>query len=157
MILAGIIALLCLVNVFAIRIRDEKREERLQEERIRVESGEEEEEETEEEIDASLANYSINTTKSKATDKVYTFANAETRSAQFKKHGAKMGFETSAYYEAAASAVVNNPNAVMRRDKTDDHNVYYVIETNEFVEVDDGGWIMTYFLPSTGMDYYESR
>ncbi len=158
LILAGVVLLIFLINVLVYKIQDDRLEKEQQAARIAAENGEpEEEEEVEEEVNANLANYSINITKSKATDKVYTFANAETRSAQFKEHGDKMGFETSRQYEAAASAVLNNPNVILKRDRTDDHDVYYVIETNEFVEVDDDGYLMTYFLPKSGMSYYENR
>ena len=68
-----------------------------------------------------------------------------------------MGFDSADEYEAAASAVVNNPEALHKIEKEDGDDVYYVEETNEFVVVSTDGYIRTYFLPSSGKRYYDRQ
>ena len=68
-----------------------------------------------------------------------------------------MGFDSAKEYEAAAAAVVNNPDALHKTEKEDGDDVYYVEETNEFVIVSQDGYIRTYFLPSGGKKYYDKQ
>jgi hypothetical protein len=75
----------------------------------------------------------------------------------YEKHGIEMGFESAEDYLAAANAVVVNPNALHKKEKEDNDDVYYVEETNEFVIVSDDGYIRTYFCPSAGIDYYNRQ
>ena len=73
------------------------------------------------------------------------------------KHGIEMGFESAKAYEAAAAAVVANPNALHKTEKEDGDDVYYLEETNEFVIVSKDGYLRTYFLPSGGKKYYDKQ
>ena len=68
-----------------------------------------------------------------------------------------MGFDNAEEYEAAASRVVNNPDALHKTEKEDGDDVYYIEETNEFVIVSKDGYLRTYFNPSRGIDYYNSQ
>ena len=68
-----------------------------------------------------------------------------------------MGFDTAAEYEAAASAVVNNKDALHKTEKEDGDDVYYLEDTNEFVIVSQDGYIRTYFNPSDGIRYYNRQ
>ena len=68
-----------------------------------------------------------------------------------------MGFASAADYEAAAAAVVINPNALHKTEKEDGDDVYYVEATNEFVVVSTDGYIRTYFLPDSGKKYYDKQ
>ena len=75
----------------------------------------------------------------------------------YEKHGVEMGFSSAKDYEAAAAAVVANPDALHKTEKEDGDDVYYLEETNEFVIVSKDGYIRTYFLPSGGKKYYDKQ
>ncbi len=75
----------------------------------------------------------------------------------YNKHGIDMGFGSAKEYEAAAAAVVANPNALHKTEKEDGDDVYYVEATNEFVVVSTDGYIRTYFCPDSGIKYYNKQ
>lgn len=86
------------------------------------------------------------------------FASEESRDQHFEKHGREMGFATPEEYEAAASAVVKNPNSLFKREQEDNDEVYYLEETNDFVIVSDKtGYIRTYYRPQGGIDYFNRQ
>ena len=87
----------------------------------------------------------------------YKFRNKNLLDQHYEKHGRDMGFASAEEYEKAASAVVNNPNALHKIEKEDGDDVYYVESTNEFVIVSTDGYIRTYFLPDRGIDYYNKQ
>jgi len=88
---------------------------------------------------------------------IYTFRSEESRSEHYEKHGKEMGYASAEEYEAAASAVVTNPNALHKLEAEDGDDVYYLEETNEFVIVSTTGYIRTYFLPDRGIDYFNEQ
>lgn len=77
--------------------------------------------------------------------KDYSFRNDNLLDKHFDKHGIEMGFSSAEEYEAAASAVVNNPKALHKLEEEDGDDVYYVEDTNEFVVVSTDGYIRTYY------------
>lgn len=87
----------------------------------------------------------------------YRFRNKKLLNSHFEKHGIEMGFDTAAEYEAAASAVVNNKDALHKTEKEDGDDVYYLEDTNEFVILSKDGYIRTYFNPSDGIRYYNRQ
>ena len=87
----------------------------------------------------------------------FYFRNNKLKKQHYEKHGIEMGFESADEYEAAASAVVNNPNALHKTEAEDGDYVFYLEETNEFVIVSTDGYIRTYFLPSGGKSYYDRQ
>ena len=87
----------------------------------------------------------------------YRFRNNELLQSHFEKHGIDMGFSNSAEYEKAASAVINNPEALTKTEKEDGDFVYYLEETNEFVILSKDGCIRTYFYPDAGKAYYDKQ
>ena len=87
----------------------------------------------------------------------YKFRNKNLLNSHFEKHGEEMGFKTAADYEAAASAVVNNPEALHKLEKEDGDDIYYIEATNEFVIVSKDGYIRTYFNPDDGINYYNRK
>ena len=87
----------------------------------------------------------------------YSFRNEGLLESHYEKHGIEMGFDSAEEYEAAASRVVNNPDALYKLEAEDNDHVYYVEETNEFVVVSQDGYIRTYFLPSRGIDYFNAQ
>lgn len=97
------------------------------------------------------------TTEETREEVVYRFRNKNLKMQHYEKHGIEMGFDSADEYEAAASAVVNNPEALHKIEKEDGDDVYYVEETNEFVVVSTDGYIRTYFLPSSGKRYYDRQ
>lgn len=97
------------------------------------------------------------TENSQESTKDYSFRNQKLLNQHYDKHGKEMGFASASDYEAAASAVVNNPSALHKIEAEDGDDVYYVEATNEFVIVSTDGYIRTYFLPSGGIDYYNRQ
>ncbi len=87
----------------------------------------------------------------------YTFRNEKLLQQHYEKHGIEMGFASPEEYEEAASAVVNNKEALHKTEQEDGDDVYYVEETNEFVIVSTDGYIRTYFYPSGGISYYNRQ
>lgn len=87
----------------------------------------------------------------------YRFRNNKLLTQHYEKHGIDMGFSSKEDYEAAASAVINNPEALHKTEKEDGDFVYYVEDTNEFVVLSKDGYIRTYFLPDAGKKYYDKQ
>ena len=87
----------------------------------------------------------------------YRFRSKKLLNEHYDKHGVEMGFESAAEYEKAASAVVNNPDALHKLEKEDGDDVYYLKATNEFVIVSPDGYIRTYFNPRDGIDYFNRQ
>ncbi|MBR6307509.1 MAG: hypothetical protein IKR39_02780 [Lachnospiraceae bacterium] len=87
----------------------------------------------------------------------YRFRSKKLLNQHYDKHGIEMGFESAADYEKAASAVVNNPDALHKTEKEDGDDVYYLKATNEFVIVSKDGYIRTYFNPRDGIDYFNRQ
>lgn len=87
----------------------------------------------------------------------YRFRNKKLLNQHYEKHGIEMGFASAAEYEAAASAVINNPNALSKIEAEDGDYVYYVESSNEFVILSTDGYIRTYFNPSKGIAYYNRQ
>lgn len=87
----------------------------------------------------------------------YHFRNNELLTQHFEKHGIDMGFSDKESYEAAANAVINNPDALHKLEAEDGDDVYYVEATNEFVVLSTDGYIRTYFLPDSGKKYYDKQ
>lgn len=87
----------------------------------------------------------------------YYFRNKSLKKSHYEKHGVEMGFENADDYEAAASRVINNPNALFKTEKEDGDFVYYIENTNEFVVLSADGYIRTYFWPSRGKAYFDRQ
>lgn len=87
----------------------------------------------------------------------YKFRNNKLLNEHYEKHGRDMGFASAAEYEAAASAVINNPEALYKTEAEDGDGVYYVESTNEFVVLSTDGYIRTYFLPDSGKKYFDKQ
>ncbi len=87
----------------------------------------------------------------------YYFRNEKLLNSHYEKHGIEMGFASAEEYEAAASDVINNPNALHKQEQEDNDEVYYVEETNEFAVLSEDGYIRTYFYPDKGIDYYNRQ
>lgn len=87
----------------------------------------------------------------------YYFRNAKLLVQHYEKHGIEMGFASAEEYEAAASAVITNPDALHKKEQEDNDEVYYVEDTNEFAVLSDDGYIRTYFYPNAGIKYYERQ
>ncbi|MBR1702482.1 MAG: hypothetical protein IJ716_11070 [Lachnospiraceae bacterium] len=100
------------------------------------------------------------TTESQTSETVettYKFRSKKLLNQHYEKHGIEMGFASAADYETAASAVINNPDALYKTEKEDGDGVYYVEATNEFVILSTDGYIRTYFNPSGGISYFNRQ
>lgn len=87
----------------------------------------------------------------------YYFRNEDLLQEHYQKHGMEMGFDSMEAYEEAASAVINNPEALTKTEAEDGDFVYYVEASNEFVILSTDGYIRTYFNPDAGIDYYNRQ
>ena len=97
------------------------------------------------------------TTKPDETAALLKFRNKKLLNQHYEKHGKDMGFANAQEYETAAAAVVANPNALHKEEKEDGDDIYYLEETNEFVVVSKDGYLRTYFLPDSGIKYYNKQ
>ncbi len=88
---------------------------------------------------------------------VYVFRNQKLLNEHYEKHGIEMGFTSAEAYQAAASAVITNPNSLFKIEAEDGDGVYYLEATNEFVVLSTDGYIRTYFLPSSGKAYFDRQ
>ena len=95
-------------------------------------------------------------TKPAATSSL-RFRNKKLLDQHYTKHGIEMGFGSAAEYEAAAAAVVSKPGVMHKTEAEDGDDVYYVPASNEFVVVSTDGYIRTYFLPDSGIKYYNKQ
>lgn len=87
----------------------------------------------------------------------YHFRNEKLLIQHFNKHGIEMGFESKEAYEKAASDIANNKDALHKKEKEDNDDVYYLEKTNDFVVVSYDGFIRTYFKPDSGIKYYNKQ
>ena len=87
----------------------------------------------------------------------YHFRNEELLVQHFEKHGIEMGFKSKEEYENAASNVANNSDALHKKEKEDNDDIYYIEETNDFVVISYDGFIRTYFRPDSGIKYYNKQ
>jgi hypothetical protein len=87
----------------------------------------------------------------------YYFRSNKLLQQHYEKHGIEMGFTSAEEYEAAASAVINDPAALYKTEAEDGDGVYYLEDSNEFVVLSKDGYIRTYFLPSSGKKYFDRQ
>ena len=85
------------------------------------------------------------------------FRNKKLLDQHYNKHGIEMGFPSAEAYEAAAAAVVSKPGVMHKTEAEDGDDVYYMPASNEFVVVSTDGYIRTYFLPDSGIKYYNKQ
>ena len=87
----------------------------------------------------------------------YHFRNAQLLSEHYDKHGKEMGFASKEDYEKAASDVANDSSALHKKEKEDNDDVYYLVETNEIVIISYDGYIRTFFCPDSGISYFNRQ
>lgn len=87
----------------------------------------------------------------------YVFRNEQLREEHFEKHCSDFNYSTPEEYEAGASMVVNNSEALHKTEKEDGDYVYYIESTNEFVIISTDGYLRTYFKPNDGIDYFNRQ
>lgn len=91
------------------------------------------------------------------TTKTYTFRNDELLQQHFEKHGKDMGYAIPEDYVLGANWVIASPEALHKLEAEDGDDVYYLERTNEFVIVSTDGYIRTYFLPDSGINYFNKQ
>lgn len=114
-------------------------------------------EETSEHEDAEAVNQVEDNSQATAITQEYVFRNKKLLNQHYEKHGIEMGFSNAKEYEKAASAVINNPNALHKIEKEDGDDVFYVEATNEFAVLSTDGYIRTYFKPDSGKKYFDKQ
>lgn len=96
-------------------------------------------------------------TEAKEFRQLYYFRSKKLLESHYEKHGIDMGFSSPEEYEAAASAVIQSPDALYKTEKEDGDGVYYIEATNEFAVLSTDGYIRTYFLPDAGKKYFDRQ
>lgn len=99
----------------------------------------------------------ITTVENTQNEVQYVFRSKKLLNQHYEKHGIEMGFSNAKEYEKAASAVINNPNALHKIEKEDGDDVFYVEATNEFAVLSTDGYIRTYFKPDSGKKYFDKQ
>lgn len=106
----------------------------------------------------SQSNDVVNTEETSSNnERTFTFRTKKLLDSHYEKHGKEMGFASAKEYEAAASKVVTNKEALHKVEAEDGDDVYYIESTNEFVVVSTDGYLRTYFYPSDGLDYFNRQ
>ncbi|MGN0144230.1 MAG: hypothetical protein ACI398_04555, partial [Clostridium sp.] len=100
---------------------------------------------------------SIDSGKGKETTVSYKFKSSKDLKDHFKKHGGEFGYENKEQYLEGANKVINSPDALHKKEKEDNDDVYYIESSNEFVIVSTYGYIRTYFKPTDGIEYYNRQ
>lgn len=113
--------------------------------------------ETEQAVDEQVQTDSETEQQAPATGYTYRFRSKKYLNQHYEKHGIEMGFASAEEYEAAASAVINNPDALYKTEKEDGDGCYYIESTNEFVVLSTDGYIRTYFNPDSGKKYFDKQ
>lgn len=96
-------------------------------------------------------------TEAEEFEQLYYFRSKKLLESHYEKHGIDMGFASPEEYEAAASAVIQSPEALYKTEKEDGDGVYYIEATNEFAVLSTDGYIRTYFLPDAGKKYFDRQ
>ncbi len=110
-----------------------------------------------EQIEAGAVEESEGFETNEESEPAYRFRNEKLLNEHYEKHGIEMGFASAESYQAAASAVITNPNSLFKIEAEDGDGVYYLEATNEFVVLSTDGYIRTYFLPSSGKAYFDRQ
>ena len=110
-----------------------------------------------EQIEAGAVEESEGFETNEESEPAYRFRNERLLNEHYEKHGIEMGFASAESYQAAASAVITNPNSLFKIEAEDGDGVYYLEATNEFVVLSTDGYIRTYFLPSSGKAYFDRQ
>ncbi len=109
-------------------------------------------------INTEDTNDVVNTEETSSNnERTFTFRTKKLLDSHYEKHGKEMGFASAKEYEAAASKVVTNKEALHKVEAEDGDDVYYIESTNEFVVVSTDGYLRTYFYPSDGLDYFNRQ
>lgn len=85
----------------------------------------------------------------------YRFRNRKLLNSHYEKHGIEMGFGSAEAYEAAASEVITNRNAIHKTEAEDGDGVFFIEGTGEIVFVSKDGYIRTYFI--SDKDYFDRQ
>lgn len=87
-------------------------------------------------------------------NQVLIFRSMDLLAEHFEKHGSEMGYREEEDYLAAANEVVQNPDALHKKEAEDGDDVYYLETSNDLVIVSTDGYIRTYFRPEDGIAYF---
>ncbi|MBO5485723.1 MAG: hypothetical protein J5988_02170 [Eubacterium sp.] len=90
-------------------------------------------------------------------DVTYAFRSFDYLEEHYEKHGIGMGFKSKEEYLAAANKVINNHNALHKKEAEDGDDVYFLESTGELVVLSTDGYIRTYFIPDDGIEYYNRQ
>ena len=96
------------------------------------------------------------TTDSK-NDQLYEFYDEEHLQEHFEKHRDEFDYSSAEEYEKGANRVIYTFGVLHKKEKEDNDDIYYRVNTNELVIVSSDGYIRTYFKPEDGMAYYDRQ
>lgn len=97
--------------------------------------------------------------KVKVTEEVnYSFRSKQLYDSHYKKHGDEFGDITQEeYLEKANELIDNQSDSVLRKRSDDNDYLYFNKDTNEFLVLSEDGYIRTYFIPNSGIKYWERQ
>lgn len=85
----------------------------------------------------------------------YEFRKKQYLDEHYEKHGIEMGFASAEEYLAAANAMIAHPDVLVKKEKEDNDDVYFLEATGEFAVVSTDGYLRTYYLADK--DYFDRQ
>lgn len=87
----------------------------------------------------------------------YNFRNNDYAENHFNKHRGDFNYQNVNEYIMGANKVIENPNALKKKEQEDDDQIFFIKETNEIVFLSNDGYIRTYFRPKNGLVYFNKQ
>ncbi len=102
-----------------------------------------------------ISDYVLNHPASPYAQQELGFIDEDSLKQHYKKHGIEMGFASADEYVRRANEVIKGNVLSTRQDDND--IAYFNEESEEFVVVSPQGFIRTYFIPDTGIEYFKKQ
>ncbi|MBR5089782.1 MAG: hypothetical protein IK093_10175 [Ruminiclostridium sp.] len=101
---------------------------------------------------------SDDTTASPVEQKHYTFRNKARFDEHYKKHGKEFGNITQdEYLDLANELIASTSDRVLHKFSDDGDYMYFDQDTNHFLVLSEDGYIRTFFIPSSGINYWNRQ
>ncbi len=90
--------------------------------------------------------------------KRYTFRNEARYDEHFRKHGSEFGSITKEQYlDLANKLIASKSKSVLHKTSEDGDSLFYDKDKNYFLVLSSDGFIRTFFIPDSGMKYWEKQ
>lgn len=92
------------------------------------------------------------------TVEYHTFRNKKLYDDHYKKHGAEFGNITQQeYLDKANELIIDKSESILHKYSDDNDYLYFNTENNYFLVLSEDGYIRTFFIPSSGIKYWERQ